>query len=88
MNPSRLFALCLCLIAFAVRAEPVPVETTPKLENLNSQIKTGTMDRRLIATFHTPHSSAQVLERRSAGVVLSVATEKLAADRQRFSCFA
>ncbi len=39
MNPSRLFALCLCLIAFAVRAEPGPVETTPELENLNSLIK-------------------------------------------------
>ena len=32
----RLVHLCLWLIAVAVRAEPV--ETTPKLENLNKQI--------------------------------------------------
>ena len=45
MKPSRLFAQYLCLIAFAVHAEPVPVETTPKLENLNSQIKTNAENR-------------------------------------------
>ena len=44
MNPSRLFALSLCLIAFVVRAEPVPVETTPKLENLNKQIAANAED--------------------------------------------
>ena len=44
MIPSRLFALSLCLIGFVVRAEPVPVETTPKLENLNQQIAANAGD--------------------------------------------
>lgn len=38
MITSRLLGLCLCLITAAVRAEPVAVETTPKLEILNKQI--------------------------------------------------
>ncbi|MEO6755612.1 MAG: hypothetical protein ABIP85_27885, partial [Chthoniobacteraceae bacterium] len=49
MKSSRLFTLCLCLFAFAVRAEPVPVETTPKLENLNSQIKANAEDAQAYA---------------------------------------
>ena len=49
MKPSRLFALCLCLFAFAVLAEPGTVETTPKLENLNSQIKANAEDSQAYA---------------------------------------
>ena len=49
MKLSRLFALCLCLIALAVRAEPGTVETTPKLENLNSQIKSNAEDAQAYA---------------------------------------
>jgi tetratricopeptide (TPR) repeat protein len=44
MNPSRLFALSLWLMASVVRAEPGQVETTPKLENLNKQIAANAED--------------------------------------------
>ncbi len=45
----RLAILCLCLIAGAVRAEPAPVETTPKLENLNKQIVANAEDAQAFA---------------------------------------
>ena len=44
MNTSRLFGLCLCLIAGVVHAEPTPVDTTPKLEILNQQITANATD--------------------------------------------
>lgn len=44
MNPSRLFAILLCVSASAVHAEPAPVEMTPKLENLNKQIAANAGD--------------------------------------------
>ena len=44
MPPLRLLALCLCLSALPLHAEPVPVDTTPKLEILNQQIKNNPED--------------------------------------------
>ena len=49
MNPSRLFALSLCLVASAFAAELQPVEMTPKLENLNQQIKANAEDSQAYA---------------------------------------
>ncbi|MEQ1851551.1 MAG: tetratricopeptide repeat protein [Chthoniobacteraceae bacterium] len=44
MKPSLLVALCLCLFACVVRAELGTVGTTPKLENLNTQIVANASD--------------------------------------------
>lgn len=44
MTPLRLFAICVALMTFFAHAEPVLVETTPKLEVLNGQIKANAND--------------------------------------------
>ena len=49
MNPSRLFALSLCLVASAFAAELQPVDMTPKLENLNKQIAANAEDSQAYA---------------------------------------
>ena len=44
MIPLRIVGLSLCLLATGLCAEPAPVETTPKLEILNQQIKNNASD--------------------------------------------
>ncbi len=45
----RAVGMCLCLIGATVRAEPAPVETTPKLEILNHQITANGNDAQAYA---------------------------------------
>src|SRR4051812_7547016 len=49
MSTSRFLPFALGLIAVFARAEPVPVETTPKLEILNNQIKANAEDAQAYA---------------------------------------
>ena len=48
-EPLAFFCTSLCLIAFVIRADPVPVETTSKLKNLNQQIKANAEDSQAYA---------------------------------------